>query len=68
MSAGTFSGGGGTKLALPGRVPPIQFCDRRISPGCLSAPRTPRISRLCASQSSRELSGKPLGLAISARA
>jgi hypothetical protein len=32
-------GGGGTKAALPGRVPPTQFWLRRISPGCLLAPR-----------------------------
>ena len=29
-------------MALPGLVPPIQFCERRNSPGCLSAPRAPR--------------------------
>jgi hypothetical protein len=31
------SGGGGTKRAFPGRLPPIQFCDRRNSPGSFSA-------------------------------
>jgi hypothetical protein len=39
----TSAGGVGTKCALPGLVPPIQFCDRRNSPGCFSLPR-PRAS------------------------
>ena len=43
--------GGGTKTALPGRVPPIQFCERLSSPGCLPAPRTPSSSRRWASHS-----------------
>jgi hypothetical protein len=46
-SAGTCSDGGGAKAALPGRVPPTQFWLRRISPGCLSAPRTPRMRCRC---------------------
>jgi len=33
---------GGTNPALPGRVPPTQFCDRRNSPGILLAPRATR--------------------------
>ena len=45
-ASGTASGGGGTKRAFPGRLPPIQFWELRTVPGCLSAPRTPRISRL----------------------
>ena len=28
---------------MPGRGPPIQFCEVRIVPGCFSAPRAPRI-------------------------
>ena len=30
--------GGGTNAALPGRVPPIQTCERRTSPGVLPRP------------------------------
>jgi hypothetical protein len=58
---GTRCGGGGTKAALPGRVPPIQFCERRSSPGCLPAPRTPSSSSRCASHSRRTLIGNPCG-------
>lgn len=43
-SSATCCGGGGTKPALPGRVPPIQSCERRSSPGCLPAPRAPSSS------------------------
>jgi hypothetical protein len=68
MSSGTLSGGGGTNRAFPGRVPPIQFCERRTSPGILSAPRTPRIRRWWASHSNRVLSGSRLALSISFRA
>ena len=39
MQSATACGGGGTKAALPGRVPPIQFWLRRNSPGSLSLPR-----------------------------
>ena len=39
-----WSAGGGTNTALPGRVPPIQFCERRNSPGCLASQRTFSIS------------------------
>jgi len=43
--------GGGTKAALPGRVPPSQLWERRKRPGSLPAPRprerrTPWISRI----------------------
>ena len=34
-----WSGGGGTYTALPGRVPPTQFCERRNSPGSFLLPR-----------------------------
>src|SRR5216683_2802182 len=57
-------GGGGTKAALPGRVPPIQFWLRRISPGCLFAPRPPFISLRWASFRSRIESGGPLGACL----
>ena len=50
------------RYPLPGRVPPIQFWLRRISPGCLLAPRLPFISRRWASFRSRIESGSPLGL------
>ena len=33
MHSATSWGGGGTNAAFPGRLPPIQFCDRRNSPG-----------------------------------
>src|SRR3989304_3601219 len=56
--AGSSSGGEGTKTAVPGRVPPIQFWLRRTSPGCLLAPRTPRVNRRCASLSMRIESGR----------
>src|SRR5664279_4075830 len=51
MLSRTRSGGGGTKIAVPGRVPPIQFWLFLNSPGCLSLPRlfdrrTPWISRM----------------------
>src|SRR2546425_465908 len=36
-------GGGGTKRALPGRVPPTQFWVRRNSPGAWLPPRAPFI-------------------------
>jgi hypothetical protein len=39
MHSGTCSAGGGTKAALPGRVPPIQFWLRRNSPGIWLLPR-----------------------------
>ena len=39
MHAATSVWGGGTKTALPGRLPPIQFCERRNSPGALLLPR-----------------------------
>jgi hypothetical protein len=42
-ASGTASGGGGTKCALPGRIPPIQFCVVRICPGDFAEPRTPFI-------------------------
>ena len=32
MASGPISGGGGTKTAWPGRVPPIQVRERRTSP------------------------------------
>ena len=52
--------GGGTNTALPGRVPPIQTCERRNSPGVLpraapDAPAAPRASRAAAACDS----GKP---------
>jgi hypothetical protein len=50
---------GGTKLAVPGRVPPIQFWLRRNSPGCLSAPRPRASSYSCTSRSRRLENGKP---------
>ena len=53
------SGGVGTNTALPGRVPPIQFCERRSSPGCLPLPRAPSSSRRWASHSKRTLKGRP---------
>ena len=51
MQSGTAVCGGGTNTAFPGRDPPIQFCERRNSPGSLPAPRpcassTPWISRI----------------------
>ena len=46
IMAGLLSGGGGgTNLAVPGRAPPIQFWERRNSPGSLSAPRPRARSR-----------------------
>ena len=63
MQSATASGGGGTKSALPGRVPPIQFCERRNSPGSLSAPRPRESSSPCISRISRLESGKPLAQA-----
>lgn len=36
-----------------GRVPPIQFCDRRSAPGRSPAPRAPSSRRRCASHNSR---------------
>ena len=59
MQSATSCGGGGTKVALPGRVPPIQFCDRRKFPGSCSLPRPPAMSRRCTSRSSRFDSGNP---------
>ncbi len=38
-AAGTAVCGGGTNAALPRRLPPIQFCERRNSPGSLPLPR-----------------------------
>jgi cyclophilin family peptidyl-prolyl cis-trans isomerase len=55
-------GGGGTKCALLGRVPPIQFCEFRNCPGCFEAPRTPRISLLCISLMSLRERGSPLAV------
>ena len=46
-------------LRSAGRVPPIQFCERRSSPGCLFAPRAPASNRRWASQSRRTDSGRP---------
>jgi len=46
---------------VPARVPPIQFCERHRSPGCLPVPRTPFSKSLCASHINRTLIGKPLG-------
>jgi len=37
MQSGTALGGGGTKRALTGRVPPIQFWEARNSPGWADA-------------------------------
>ncbi len=34
--------GGGTNNALPGLVPPIQFCERLNSPGSFPEPRHPK--------------------------
>ena len=53
------AGGGGTKSALPGRVPPIQFCVRRNSPGAFSPPRPAAMSRAVhlADQAQREGQG-----------
>ena len=58
----------GTKRALPGRLPPFQFCERRISPGCMFSRRTPATRMRCASHRRRLLSGSPLGSAIRERA
>src|SRR5260370_30294446 len=59
MQCCTSCGGGGTNAALPGRVPPIQFCDCRNSPGvfCALRPVARRIS--CISRNSRLDNGKP---------
>ena len=51
--------GGGTKVALPGLVPPIQFCDRRKCPGSLSLPRPPDIRTAWISRTRRFDSGNP---------
>ena len=45
MQSDTAGAGGGTKRAVPGRLPPIQFCEVRNSPGALSVSR-PRESRV----------------------
>ena len=39
MQSITSSGGGSTKAALPGLLPPIQFWLCLNSPGCLPLPR-----------------------------
>ena len=59
MQSGTAVWGGGTKAAVPGREPPIQFCERRNSPGDFVLPR-PRDSRTpCISRTRRFDSGNP---------
>src|SRR3546814_10020613 len=50
--------GGGTNSALPGRVPPIQFCDRLNSPGLLVPPRPLCSKRSCISRMRRSDSGR----------
>ena len=50
---------GGTKCALPGRLPPIQFCVRRNSPGAVCSPRAPLNRCWCISRSNRLDKGNP---------
>ncbi|MFN9249001.1 MAG: hypothetical protein ACK6DS_18215, partial [Planctomycetota bacterium] len=50
------------------RVPPIQFWEVLIFPGCVSRQRTPFINRLWSPPTSRLLSGRPFGRANYARA
>ena len=57
-AVGHGDGGGGTKTALPGRVPPIQFWLRRNSPGSLSLPRPRASSSAWISRIRRTQSGK----------
>ena len=59
MHCWTWLGGGGTKAALPGRDPPIQFCDRRNSPGVMAAPRPFANNLACISRMRRFEIGKP---------
>ncbi len=59
MHSMTLFGGGGTKTALPGRDPPIQFWEVRNSPGALVLPRPFDRRILCISLRSRSDKGKP---------
>ncbi|MCG3170431.1 MAG: hypothetical protein CALGDGBN_01981 [Pseudomonadales bacterium] len=57
MHSSTSPAGGGTKAALPWRVPPIQFWLRRNSPGVSVLPRPLASSTPCTSRISRSDSG-----------